>query len=210
MELNLTANGTEQTVIKEYLEQNTSDILAEKINNGVLIEQEGKKLLNKKTLDGFMKFANEEARKQASKGANCACVRDDVVFGWAVHYFEEKSIIGTLYNEDGSEYKKAKPVTKKAANTTTATPVIPIKKEPVGQVSMFDIFDEPTVPPTIDEDEKDKQVTTKEANEPVNENIALTVNTETGEVIEEKPICSDEFLMAKLYELLGNDIEFVR
>ena len=106
MKLNLEAKTKEQQRIKAYLEENASDILAGKINNGVLIKKDGKILLNRKTLDGFMSFASEEAKKQAEKGAKCAMVEDDVVFGWAVHYFEEDSIEGTLYNDDGSEYKE--------------------------------------------------------------------------------------------------------
>ena len=104
-QLNLEAKTKEQQRIKAYLEENASNILAEKIKNGVRIEKDGKILLNRKTMDGFMSFATEEARKQAEKGARYAMVEDAVVFGWAVHYFEEDSIEGTLYNEDGSEYK---------------------------------------------------------------------------------------------------------
>lgn len=89
MKLNLEAKTKEQQRIKAYLEENASDILAGKINNGVLIKKDGKILLNRKTLDGFMKYASSEVRKLASKGANSACVEDKVVYGWAVHYFEE-------------------------------------------------------------------------------------------------------------------------
>ena len=39
MELNLEAKNREQQRIKAYLEENASDILAEKINNGVCIER---------------------------------------------------------------------------------------------------------------------------------------------------------------------------
>ena len=113
-QLNLEAKNKEQQRIKAYLEENASDILAGKINNGVLIKKNGKILLNRKTMGGFMSFATEEARKQAEKGARYAMVEDDVVFGWAVHYFEEDSIEGTLYNEDGSEYKTQPKQTAKA------------------------------------------------------------------------------------------------
>lgn len=136
-QLNLEAKTKEQQRIKAYLEENASDILAGKINNGVLIKKDGKILLNRKTLDGFMSFATEEARKQAEKGARYAMVEDDVVFGWAVHYFEEDSIEGTLYNEDGSEYKKQlKPATK-----TPAVKAQP-KPQPKPQMSMFDLMGE--------------------------------------------------------------------
>ena len=137
MKLNLEAKTKEQQRIKAYLEENASDILAGKINNGVLIKKDGKILLNRKTLDGFISFAAEEARKQAEKGARYAMVEDDVVFGWAVHYFEEDSIEGTLFNEDGSAYKtQPKPVAK--APTVKAQP----KPQPKPQMSMFDLMGE--------------------------------------------------------------------
>ena len=44
MTLNLTATTTEEKVLKEYLEQNASEVLADKINNGVQVEKDGKKL----------------------------------------------------------------------------------------------------------------------------------------------------------------------
>ena len=109
MAINLKTNCVEHTVLKEYLEENASAALAEKINHGVFIEKDGKRLLNRKDLDGFMKYACEEARKLAAKGATSACMKSDIVFGWAIHYFEEDEIIGKLYNEDGSEYTPPKP-----------------------------------------------------------------------------------------------------
>ena len=92
MTLNLTATGKPQELILAYLQKNASDVLVEKINNGVRITKDGKTLVNKKTLDGFMQFASEEAKKLSDKGARSACVEDSVVYGWAIHYFEEDSI----------------------------------------------------------------------------------------------------------------------
>lgn len=147
MTLNLTATTTEEKVLKEYLEQNASEVLADKINNGVPVEKDGKKLISQKTLAGFMKYATDEARKQAAKGASSACLHSDIVFGWAIHYFEEDSILGTLYNEDGTEYKAPKPapkVTPKPSATAEAPAVPAPKPQPkAGQMSMFDLFDEP-------------------------------------------------------------------
>lgn len=136
-ELNLTANTKEEQKIKSYFEANSSSALAEKINNGVHIQKDGKTLLNKKTLAGFMKFACDEAKKQAEKGAQSACIDDDVVYGWAIHYFEEDSIEGTLYNEDGTEYKTQPIVTIKAPVATYSPP----KPQPKPQLSMFDLLD---------------------------------------------------------------------
>ena len=132
IELNLTTSNKEQELIKQYLQENASEILANKINNGVKIVKDNKTLINKKDLNGFMNYASSEARKLAEKGSNCACIEDRVVFGWAIHYFEEDSIEGTLYNEDGTEYK---PVTKK-----TETPKVeskPIQKKPEKQQATF-------------------------------------------------------------------------
>ena len=142
MTLNLTATTTEEKVLKEYLEQTVSEVLADKINNGVPVEQDGKKLTSKKTLAGFMKYATEEAKKQAEKGERVAMVEDAVVFGWLIHYFEESSIEGILYNEDGTEYKKPVPVKKPTAKPEVKIePKPPVKKQ--GEViSMFEGLDD--------------------------------------------------------------------
>lgn len=148
MKLNLQATTKEEQKVKAYLEANASEVLAEKINSGVRIQKDGKMLINKKTLAGFMKFACDEAKKQAEKGALSACIDDDTVYGWAVHYFEEDSIEGTLYNEDGTEYKAPMPkVTAKAP----AVKSVPPKPQPKPQMSMFDLLDA-----TFEEHDEDK------------------------------------------------------
>lgn len=138
MELNLKANTPSEQKILEYLQNNASETLADKINNGTPFEKDGKPLNNKKTLSGFMKYACDEARKLAEKGANSACIEDSVVYGWVVHFFEEESIVGTLYNADGTEYK---PVVKAAAKPITK-PVVTETKPKQVQWSLFDIVNE--------------------------------------------------------------------
>lgn len=168
MKLNLEAKTKAQQLVKEYLENNASDALAEKINGGAKVVKDGKSLVNKKTLDGFMKYATEEARKLAEKGANSACVEDEVVFGWAIHYFEEDSIEGTLYSEDGTEYKKQSSVTAKAPKVNNA-PAKPAQKP---QLSMFDMLtngDNSGISATQSQDEDIKE--------------DLKVDRETGEII---------------------------
>ena len=129
--IRLETKTKEQELLKAYLEANASKELADKINNGVKIAKDGKTLINKKTLDTFMSYANEEARKQAEQGAKCAMVEDNVVFGWLIHYFQEDSIEEMLYNEDGTEYK-----------ATVKKPEVKIESKPksnVGEViSMFE------------------------------------------------------------------------
>lgn len=138
--LNLKTKNEAQELVKAYLEENASEILADKINNGVRIQKDGKTLINKKTLDGFISYATGEARKISEKGANSACVGQSVVFGWAVHFFEEDSIEGTLYNEDGTEYKPPKSVAKTKPAVSATPPPAP---KPKPQMSLFDMLDVP-------------------------------------------------------------------
>ena len=134
IKLNLETKNKEQEMLKVYLEENVSEILADKINNGVKIQKDNKTLINKKTLDTFMKYAYEEARKLAEKGAYCACIEDKTVFAWAIHYFEEDTIEGILLNEDGSEYKKTPTTPPKQIET-------PKPKKENNQQSFFDMLD---------------------------------------------------------------------
>lgn len=141
IKLNLVAKNNSEQRILEYLQENVSEVLVEKINNGTPFTKDDKQLINKKTLDGFIKFASDEARKQVEKGANSACIEDSVVFGWAIHYFEEDSIEGTLYNLNGTEYKaivKAKTSTTPIKTTTKAKQT----DNGIKQTSFFDLFAE--------------------------------------------------------------------
>lgn len=157
--LNLETKTKEQELIKQYLQENVSEVLAEKINNGVKIVKDSKTLINKKDLNDFMNYANDEARKLAEKGSNCACIEDKVVFGWAIHYFEEDSIEGKLYNEDGTEYK---------VEIKKTTPKIESKPEPKKpekqQATLFDLmsFNTSQKQEKIEENEP----ATEELNEP--------------------------------------------
>ena len=159
MKLDLKAKTKEQELVKTYLEENASEVLAEKINSGVRIEKDGKTLINKKTLDGFMKYASSEARKLASNGANSACIEDKVVYGWAVHYFEEDAIEGNLYNEDGSEYKPAPKVTDKPLIKTVK------QKKSTSQISMFDFEEKDERQNEDEQEDKEEPPTQDEINE---------------------------------------------
>lgn len=140
--LNLLAKTRNEELVKHYLEENASEELARKINEGVKITiKDGDKeitVINKKTLSGFWAYATEEARKRAKNG--CAAIEDEVVFGWAIHYFEEASIRGDLYNLDGTRYDK-KPA-KGESKPQKETPKKPAEppKPASGQMSLFDAF----------------------------------------------------------------------
>ena len=193
MTLNLKATTQTEQKIKAYLEANASEILAQKINHGVRIQKDGKTLLNKKTLSGFLKYACVEAKKHAEKGAQSACIDDAVVYGWAVHYFEEDSIEGNLCNEDGTVYKA--PMSKAAPLPTKYEPP---KPKPKPQLSIFDMIaadeqkqpaDEPDDEPT-DEDYAEAEEATQTPPPPPTQSQGSTiwqryVDPETGEVINE-------------------------
>ena len=44
----------------------------------------------KKSLDKCIQYITSEAKKQAVKG--CAAIEDAVVYGWAVHYYQEDNL----------------------------------------------------------------------------------------------------------------------
>ena len=46
--------------------------------------------LESKSLDNCIGYIKAEAKKQAKKG--CAAIEDAVVYGWAVHYYQEDDI----------------------------------------------------------------------------------------------------------------------
>lgn len=162
MELNLTAQNKQEELILKYLQDNASETLADKINNGTPFEKDGKPLLNKKTLSGFMKFACDEAKSLAEKGATSACIDDQTVYGWAIHFFEEDSIVGTLYNDDGKEHK---PIVKRVESNAVKAKPEPKKQENV-QFSFFDNLTEQEVK----EHETDNSSVDTDENEVIEQN----------------------------------------
>lgn len=184
-ELNLSANTPTEQKILDYLRQNASETLINKINNGTPFAKDGKPLVNKKTLSGFMKYAAEEARKISEKGAAYACIDDSVVYGWAIHYFEEASIESTLFNPDGTEYTTAvkKPV------VASVTP-----KPKNNQPSLFDMLSKETdASPSTDEpteEEITEAQTALNEDDPSVEEICDRVNKAMSEKYSPSPLYS--------------------
>lgn len=137
--LNLEAKNPAQALILQYLEQNASESLAERINAG------------SHNLQDCFDYIRNEARKQAVN--NVAAIEDRQVYGWAVHYFEEDGNPGDAPKDDAP----------KAYNVTGPKPVRivreakkedpkpeQLKKEPkpkkadaeqiTGQTSIFDFI----------------------------------------------------------------------
>lgn len=102
VEIKLEAKGTTEEKFLEYLQENASEALAEKINGG------------KKTLAAAWKYVEGEARKELN--GRSGCVEDATVYGWVMHYFEdveeeeEKSKRLEVKNNKGTtEQKTVKP-----------------------------------------------------------------------------------------------------
>lgn len=206
MELNLRANTPSEQKVLEYLQNNASETLANKINNGTPFEKDGKPLLNKKTLSGFMKYACDEARKLAEKGANSACIDDATVYGWAVHYFEEESIEGTLYTLDGEEYKPA--VKTKNIQKSTYTPTSAPKQQNQ-QASLFDIISQEN---NVADTTKQKQPVIQKKEGSLKETPKIEIKQTLSPVYTEyktlKEKYSDYVIAYRLgdfYEILGKD-----
>ena len=208
MELNLTVQNKQEELILNYLQNNASETLADKINNGTTFEKDGKPLLNKKTLAGFMRFACDEARKLAEKGANSACIDDQTVYGWAIHYFEEESIEGTLYTIDGAEYK---PTVKRIESNAVKAKPEPKKQENV-QFSFFDNLTEQEVK----DNETDNSSVDTDENEVVEQNgndeqTPVASNTPNGTFFEkyqalqqQNPAYVIAYRLGDFYEILGD------
>ena len=206
MELNLTANTPAEEKILQYLKENASETLADKINNGTPFEKDGNPLLNKKTLSGFMKYACEEARKTVESGSSSACIEDSVVYGWAVHYFEKESIEGTLYTLDGGEYKPA--VKAKNAQKSTYTPTSAPKQQNQ-QASLFDIISQEN---NVVDTTKQEQPVFQKKEESLKETPKIEIKQTPSPVYTEyktlKEKYSDYVIAYRLgdfYEILGKD-----
>lgn len=204
MKLKLEVKNDAEKKLLEYLENNASEALAEKINNGTPHEKDGKNLINKKDLVGFLNYANDEARKLAEKGQNYACVEDQTVFGWAIHYFEEDTIVGNLYNEDGTKYEPPKKATTTKTTCPYNKPLPPKPKEP----TLFDLLSTET--PKEQEKPKEEKPKAIEIKEEKQEQVVVQnnkkIDLETGEVLEQYPSI-DKHSMFILYDLLDGELE---
>ena len=70
--------------------------------------------LESKSLDKCIQYIKSQAQKQAKQGF--AAIEDDVVYGWAVHYYQEDNV-------EVNEKVKAKVVTPKADKPKEIKPI---------------------------------------------------------------------------------------
>ena len=121
MAVMVTTNRAEEMVLHHLL-TNTSAAFREKFDK------------SETSIAGCMKYIMSEARKQAQN--NQACIADDEVFGWAVHYFEEDEI---------KEPSKAPQGEIRVAENKPIPPhdPVPVKKKATdeNQLSLFDLME---------------------------------------------------------------------
>lgn len=110
--------------MKEYLTKMNKDVkdskdtaakrivdhVTQMVKNGDKNLEEGIEK-GKRTVSGMMSYITEEAHKQAVDGR--ACIEDDVVYGWAVHYLTDEPA-------EGAEKAKGKAAEKKPTENKTA------------------------------------------------------------------------------------------
>ena len=133
--LKLEAKTSNEQIVLDYLNTNVSEMLAEKINNG------------KKTLSQCWSYIMSEARKLAQN--NCACIVDETVFGWAIHFFEEDSIDGKKFDTKPiAKVTNTKPKPVETTQPTQKSEPTPVQEKIVkpksksaieGQMSLFDV-----------------------------------------------------------------------
>ncbi len=193
MKINLEAKDESQKRILEYLEENASEILADKINNGVQVEKDGKQLLSKKDLDSFFIYATNEAKKMA-ENKSYACIDDKTVFSWAIHYFEEDEIQGKLFNLDGTEFEPPKPVKKEK-------PKVEVKEKPK-QPSLFDFITE-----SEKKECQDEELEVEEEIPPMKEIAGRNVDTSTGEVISNNNETFDKYILKTIAVILDGKVK---
>lgn len=118
--------------IAEQLNENKNPAIA-KIAEYLLTRTDMKEKLDneKKSLSEMFDYIVSEANKH--RDGNCACIDDETVYGWAIHYYDEENVkfkkIGNV-KVDNDNKKEEKPISKKTKKEK-------VKNELEGQLSLF-------------------------------------------------------------------------
>ena len=139
----------EEHIIAIHLKNVIPETVAYKLMNGVHIEQDGKQLINKKSIKLFLQYLCEKmynaAKNNKNKTQNVKAVAKEgtAILDEAIKYFNDDKIIGELYDESGKLYKKAPELPKEIAKATK-TMAVAQKKEPdkPQQFTLFSLLEE--------------------------------------------------------------------
>lgn len=105
-------------------------------------EDMNEKYLNEeKSLKQMITFIRSEAKKVAKDGM--AMIKDDVVFGWAIHYFDETNEqLGLIKKEESKENTQEQtPKKSKEVQAQIKSVKKEIKPEGALQLNIFDILE---------------------------------------------------------------------
>lgn len=119
-----TNNNSYQDIIKAYLDKRAQ----EDALFAVTYAKENKNIKD------CCSYITSQAKKQQTGG--CAAISDDVVFGWAVHYYDEDDIKVEKTSNMRVSVNNSAPKTEVKKETSKAK-TKPKKKEDVGQYSLF-------------------------------------------------------------------------
>lgn len=113
----MTKNNEFSTVVNQYLQNMAEhdEAFAERFAN------------KEKSIEKCCDYIVNQARKQAVKSA--AVVQDDVVFGWAAHYYQETN--EDLANEGKEKTKTTNTIDDKVSCTVSISKSTLAKKSPV-------------------------------------------------------------------------------
>ena len=91
-----------------------------------------------KSIDEMWEYIKSEARKQAKNG--CACIEDNQVYEWAVHYYDEDDIKVESFKK--IDNNKLDNISVKTVSHKKVTQPKKSKKEkvPDNQISLFDFL----------------------------------------------------------------------
>ena len=199
----------EEHIIAIHLKEVISDKTAQKIINGIPVQKDGKDLINKKSIPTFLtylademyKIATEQRKNQSKKDKkNWTTLAKDgnYIIERALAYFDDDTIEGELYEQDGKLYKPAPSKTPDNVVRTVQATTVTRKPEPPKpqQFTLFNFLEQTKETPVeetedLDEDE-DNCEETEEVEETDQEEIKddisdkYEINRETGEILGEK------------------------
>ena len=199
----------EEHIIAIHLKEVISDKTAQKIINGIPVQKDGKDLINKKSIPTFLtylademyKIATEQRKNQSKKDKKnwTALAKDgNYIIERALAYFDDDTIEGELYEQDGKLYKPAPSKTPDNVIRTVQATTVTRKPEPPKpqQFTLFNFLEQTKETPVeetedLDEDE-DNCEETEEVEETDQEEIKddisdkYEINRETGEILGKK------------------------
>lgn len=119
-----TNNNSFQDTIKAYLDKRAAE-------DSLFVVTYAKE---NKNIKDCCAYITSQAKKQQTGG--CAAISDDVVFGWAVHYYDEDDIKVEKTSNARSEVSTSATKTEVKKEASKAK-IKPKKKEDVAQLSLF-------------------------------------------------------------------------